>query len=176
MTAVSSRRRPRSKQAKSASDLFRLASDAWDAGEERRAFRLFLAAAKAGDLGALLNLGFFYDEGIGVRQNHEKALALYRRAYRRGDGSAANNIAIMMRNRGQLTRAAAWFERAIRLGNDDSNLQLAEIFEARGDVRRAILHLQRIRRSRMVTEMTREAALERLKTLEGRRATRRARS
>jgi TPR repeat protein len=129
---------------------------------------LFRAAARAGDVDALLNVGLFYDDGIGVRSSHKKALALYRRAYRRGSGGAANNIGIMMRNRGEVDRALAWFQRAVRAGIDDSHLHLAEIYEARGDFRRAIGHLKRIQRSNMVTEITRVTSLRRLKKLERR--------
>jgi TPR repeat protein len=172
-TSTTIRRRPKIGRTtplrKATDDLFLRASAAREAEEDRRAFRLFLAAARAGDVGALLNVGLFYDEGIGVRMNHKKALELYRRAYRRGNGGAANNIGIMMRNRGQVDRALAWFQRAVRAGSDDSNLHLAEIYEVRGDIRRAIAHLKRLRRSNMVTEMTRATALRRLRRLEGHR-------
>jgi TPR repeat protein len=40
--------------------IFRLACDDWDQGRIHAAFRLFLKAAKAGDLSAQLNLSAFY--------------------------------------------------------------------------------------------------------------------
>src|SRR5580692_7510398 len=62
----------------------------WDAGNRRSAFRLMLAAAKSGgDMGAMLNLGYFYDVGIGVKRNRAAAMYWYQRAYRRGFASAA---------------------------------------------------------------------------------------
>jgi TPR repeat protein len=51
----------------------------WNRGKLRSALKLFRSAAKAGDLGALLNVGYFYQNGIGVRQNPATALDWYKR-------------------------------------------------------------------------------------------------
>jgi TPR repeat protein len=53
----------------------------------------------------MLNLGYFYDRGLGVRRSEAKALYWYRRAYRRGDASGANNIGTIYRERGDLRQA-----------------------------------------------------------------------
>ena len=45
---------------------FELGDSAWAAGNLYGAFRLFLAGAKAGDSSCAHNLGYFYDNGIGV--------------------------------------------------------------------------------------------------------------
>jgi TPR repeat protein len=50
-------------------ELFLLADKERNRGKARSAFRLFHAAAKASDRAAQLNLGYFYDNGIGVRRN-----------------------------------------------------------------------------------------------------------
>ena len=89
------------------------------------AFRLLLSGAKSGDISAQLNIGNFYSDGTGVKRNRARALYWYKRAYRRSDASAANNIGVLFRAEGQLTRALAWFERAVKLKDVDANLEIA---------------------------------------------------
>lgn len=57
-----------------AQESFTRGSAQWERGKLQSAFRLFLAAAKAGDEGAQINLGYFYDVGIGVKRNRGAAL------------------------------------------------------------------------------------------------------
>jgi TPR repeat protein len=45
---------------------------AWDSGDVKTAFRLFRSQAQAGDEGAWLNLGYFYDVGLGTRRRRIK--------------------------------------------------------------------------------------------------------
>jgi uncharacterized protein len=61
--------------------LFQRADEAWEAGNLRSAFRLFLRAAKAGDIGCRVNLGTFYCDGIGVRPNRAKGMHWYKRPF-----------------------------------------------------------------------------------------------
>lgn len=82
---------------------FDAASTLWDQGELRRAFRLFLSGAKAGDVSCQVNLGYFYDEGIGVKANPIRALFWYRKAYRAGCPEAACNIGIILWHHWHLT-------------------------------------------------------------------------
>ena len=44
--------------------LFDQANEAWDAKKNKRAFNLFLAAAKNGEEEAFNTVGYFYDLGI----------------------------------------------------------------------------------------------------------------
>jgi TPR repeat protein len=143
---------------------FHRADKEWDQGNLQSAFRLFLAAAKAGDRAAQTNIGYFYDNGIGTRRNKATALYWYRRAYRRGDASAANNIATIWRDENKAQRALAWFRRAVRLGNVSSNLHVAKHYlQNESDLRRAIGYLAKISRSDRVTEAEREEAIRLLK-------------
>jgi TPR repeat protein len=101
----------------------------WDAGNMRSAFRLMLAAAKSGgDTGAMLNLGYLYDVGIGVKKNREAANYWYKRAYRRGDPSAANNIGTIYRHEDKTRPALDWFGRAVAMGDVAANLEIARIY------------------------------------------------
>jgi len=97
----------------------------WHRGQLRNAFRLFLVAANASDKASQLNVGYFYDNGVGTKRNREEALRWYKRAYRRGDASAANNIGTIWRDEQKPKRALSWFQPAVKLGDDGSNLEIA---------------------------------------------------
>ncbi len=136
-----------------AKDLALKASGYWDAGKLRPAFRMFLAAAKAGNLNAQLDVGYFYDMGIGTRQDHAAALYWYQRAFRRGDGCAAHNIGTIWRDAKKPKRALAWFERAVRLGSEDSNLEIAKYYlQEVGSPNKAIPYLEKVRKSKRVAK------------------------
>ena|SRR5438128_2020267 len=107
-------------------ELFRRAAKHEDKGDFRSAFRLHLAAAKAGDTGCQVNLGNFYAASTGVR-NQSAALYWYTRAYWRGESAAANNIGVLWRNQGKLRRALSWFQRAVKMGDAEAKLRDREV-------------------------------------------------
>jgi TPR repeat protein len=111
-----------------ADDLFIRADGLEAKGNLKAAFRLFLAAAKAGDIGCQLNVGNYYDDGKGIHRNRAAALYWYKRAYRCGETAAANNIGILWRNECQPKRALSWFKRAAKLGDDEANLEIAKYY------------------------------------------------
>ena len=133
--------RSRSRQQNKAAptDLFIRADREGDLGHMRSAFRLFLAAAKAGDVNAQTRVGYCYDVGQGVRVDRSAALHWYMRAYRRGDAIAAHNIGTIWRDRQNSRRAAEWFRRAVRLGHDDDHLDIARLYvDAGANPRKAV--------------------------------------
>jgi len=144
---------PKSNKRQKADDLFVRAEREQERGDRRSAFRLMLAAAKLGDIGAQVNVGNCYDDAQGVRRNRELALYWYRRAYRRGCSAAAHNMGVMLRKENQLKRALRWFARAVELGDEESNLEIGKhyLIEERNP-RRAIPYLRRVRPSGWVTE------------------------
>ena len=144
---------------------FRSACALWDNGEHTRAFRLFLLGAKSGDTSSQLNLGFFYDEGIGVGPNQAKALYWYRRAHRGGSTSAAVNIGIVLRRQRSLSQAIRWFERALARGDHDGALQLGKACLDLGDTRRAVKYFRKVVDSSTVSEDTRRKAQQHLRSL-----------
>jgi hypothetical protein len=155
------------RQAK-AGALFVRADEQWVRGKLRSAFRLFLAAAKLGDAGARVNIGYFYDVGLGVQRNRQTALNWYRKAYRAGMSVAATNIGIVYRDEGKPERAVDWFRRAIALGDPEPNLELAKIYLDKEDgKRKAIACLKSVIRAKAsaVTEAGREEAEELLKRI-----------
>ena len=96
-------------------------------GHQRRAFKVFLAAARRGDANAFLTLGYAYETGRGTRPSKRKAVRWYKRALAAGDVSAAHNIGTVFRDRGNHVRAARWFMRAIAMGHSGSNLELGQL-------------------------------------------------
>ena len=111
------------------------ANSEWDAGNFYRAFRLFLAGAKAGDVSCQASLGYFYDNGIGVSKDPTKAFHWYLRACEEGqDPVAAHNLAILYREVGDLQNAKKYFMLAVELGDPDSLIELAELAVKSGDL------------------------------------------
>lgn len=124
-------------------ELFRRANEQWEQGKLRSALLLFLAAAKQGDSGAQVNLGYFYDVGIGTRPNRNAALLWYRRAYKAGERTAASNIGTIFRDQKKLNQAVRWFHRAVERGDGDANLELAKIYlHNKRDIQKAIMYLR----------------------------------
>jgi uncharacterized protein len=139
--------------------LFSRADKEFDRGKYVSAFRLFLKAAKEGDISSELNVGYLYDTGIGVRRNRVAALSWYKKAYRHGCASGAHNIGIIYRDKGNIKRALIWFQRAVDLGDDSSNLDIAkyylnEIFEPK----KAMEYLRKVANSDCVSEEDEEEA------------------
>lgn len=146
--------------------LYQQAHNYWSRGRLRPAFRLFLAAARAGMVPAFGIVGQFYDRGDGVEASVTAALYWYRRAYRNGDYSATNNIGCIWRDRGKLSRAIWWLKRAVKFGDDDANLNIAKIYLRRGrDLTKAAEYLNKVRKSKRVTEGSQEEARQLLKRL-----------
>ena len=121
--------RPKERRQARAHEIYARAQTQQDKGNLKSGFRLLLAAAKLGDPGAQLNLGYTYDVGIGVRRNREAAIQWYEKAYRseRGWGIAATNIGTIFRDEHNYSEAVRWFRRAIKYGDVDANLELAKI-------------------------------------------------
>jgi uncharacterized protein len=165
MSKSSNSKQPRRSKSEA---LFFRADKKWDSGDLQAAFRLFLASAKAGDRGAQLNVGNCYASGSGTRRNRTAALYWYKRAYRHGDASAANNIGIIWRDENKPQRALLWFQRSVKLGNEDSNLDIAKHYLVnKKDPQAAIPYLEKVFQSDRVTEASAEEAkrlLRRAKT------------
>ena len=103
------------------------------------------SAAKLGDIRSMLNLGYFYDNGIGVKRNRASAMLRYKKAYRKGDGCTANNIGTIYRMENNPRRALRWFEKAAELGDMEANLQIAQVYiRDLEDTRAALPYLKRV--------------------------------
>jgi len=108
-------------------DFFDQANNAWDMGDEVRAFELFMNAAQLGDIYAFNSIGYFYDEGLGIPVNKQQALKWYKKAAAYGDVPACINLGVFYKEAGNIRQAKFWFRRAITLGDDSGVLHLAKI-------------------------------------------------
>ncbi len=96
------------------------------APDHRGAFLAFRRGARAGDDGALLNLGVCYDNATGRRRDRVKALRCYLRLWRRTQQcAAANNLATWHRDGGNQRRAFSWYQKAADAGDGDAHVALA---------------------------------------------------
>ena len=160
-------------QANKANDLYQRAEEEWRRGRLRRAFRLMLAAAKAGMVPAFATVAQFYDRGDGVKANESAALDWYRRAYHAGDYSAANNIGCIWRDRKKLRQALLWFHRAVKLGDAEANLNIAKIYlRNKRDLAKAVQYLSATCNSAQTTEGSKEEARLLLRELKNKRTKR----
>jgi len=88
----------------------------------------------------------------------------YRRAYRHmGDFSAANNIGVIWRDRGNLGRALQWFQKAVEAGDGDANLEIAKVYLGKGQADKAIPYLAQTCKSPWATDLSKEEARQLLR-------------
>ena len=149
-----------------------LLSFAYAAGEDGRLDfqrQCLEQGANLGDPMCLQALGYLYDVGEGVTADKTRAMALYRRAWRRGSHAAANNIAIIYREAGKTRLMFRWFERVARAGDGSAHLELAKCYLEGVGVRRnapaALRCLAIAQASFYITEFEREEAQALLEAL-----------
>jgi TPR repeat protein len=148
---------------------FKETCDLWDAGELHKAFIRFKSLAEAGDRGAQVNLGYFLDDGLGVRKNWKAAFKWYRRAYAGGHPSGAVNIGIHYKQLGKRVSAIKWFLRAAALGADGALLNVAEYLITSSRTRsRARGLLRKVVRSQEAAEVDKTRAAEMLRAMTSR--------
>jgi serine/threonine-protein kinase len=97
--------------------------------DEQEAMRWYRKAAEAGDRDGMLNVGGFYDAGIGAPESDELAVEWYRRAADRGSPQATYDLARKYESgRGvprDLARACELYQRSARMGDSDAKNRLA---------------------------------------------------
>jgi len=126
-------------------NLFDLASKAWDEGHLKEAFDLFYKLANEGDPSSQNNLGYFFDEGIGVDKDIKKALYWYKKAAKQGNSSSYINISKVYQAQQNIRRAKFWLLKAVNLGDGEAALELAKIYleiERKNNILKAINYLQ----------------------------------
>lgn len=73
--------------------------------------------AQKGDSHAQVQLGYRYDEGIGLKKDHEKAVELYLKAEKQNNAAAQNNLGWAYHQglgvKQDYTKAKEWYEKAI---------------------------------------------------------------
>ncbi|WP_432730139.1 tetratricopeptide repeat protein [Variovorax sp. W6] len=135
--------------------LFDEANEAWDAGEGKKAFQLFLAAALNGEEDAFNSVGYFLDHGIGVKKDPAGAYRWYRRAAMRGNLAGCLNMGVWYRDADNLRRSKFWFERAYAQGDGSAAYELGKIFlhqRSSASAQRALLYLTAAAKSKYISE------------------------
>lgn len=94
---------------------------AYNKGDYAAAYRLLRQAADAGDAQGLVNLGYLYARGYGVRANPLQALRLYELSAKAGSSEGMNALGFRyLHGTGvpkDVKRAAYWFCEAVVRGN-----------------------------------------------------------
>lgn len=103
-------------------------------GNQRRAFRWYLAAARLGDELSQVKVGYDYAYGISGESEPGEAIKWWKRADRQGSWDAAFNLGMYFRDHKEWNKALRWFERATQLGDKDALVEIAQIhFRYHGD-------------------------------------------
>lgn len=124
---------------------FSVAGKHLDAGNPVSALRSIRAGIARGELDCLLSLGYYFDNGIGVRRDDEKAAYWYAAAYHlASDPAGAHNLAMLYERVGNLRRAEHYFHESVRLGLPESLSNLAKLEAARGRQKIAKKYLQQL--------------------------------
>jgi hypothetical protein len=141
--------------------LFRIADAAEEAGNDELARQSFERGAALGDAFCLMRLGLMYDVGgLGVTVDKLRAMQFYRRAWRKGCPGAANNIAILYRERGNRRAMFQWFKREADAGDGSAHLDLAKCYLAGTGVRKSVQTALRCLATAISSEYIAEAERE----------------
>ena len=102
--------------------------EAWEKGDFAAALREWSALAEQGNTLAQFSLGWLYEDGRGVTQDHKEAVKWYRKAAEQGFEDAQFNLGLMYsQGKGVLQdykEALKWYRKAAEkgLGNAQFNL------------------------------------------------------
>lgn len=112
----------------------------WEAGRYEAAVAALRPLAEAGHESSQHNLGFAYDEGLGLDPDPQEALRWYTAAWENGGCAAATNIAMIHLDRGDLDEAQRWLEAGVERGDGDAQVDLMQLLlerDGEGDRERA---------------------------------------
>lgn len=98
------------------------------AKDERRAFELNRVAAEGGFTDAILAMGWFYANGVGVERDLEQAQSWYRKAARKHCPKAMFNLGHIAYRERDWEGARTWFTRASEKGHHRSLFWLGKLF------------------------------------------------
>ena len=123
--------------------LFRQGDAAEEAGDFTLAHERFAQCAALGDQAGWERLGYLLDVGYGVSVDKAEAMRCYRMAWRKRSTVAANNIAILYRERGNHRAMFRWFERGALEGDGSGYFNMAKCYLNGTGVRRSLEAAQR---------------------------------
>jgi tetratricopeptide (TPR) repeat protein len=96
--------------------------------DDSEAFRLNHLAAQAGNHDAVLAMGWFYLNGVGVEADERAAVLWYRKSARQGDPKAMFSLGQIAYLRGEFAEALTCFERAAGKGHQRSNFWIGKMY------------------------------------------------
>ncbi|SRR6266852_4771297 len=96
--------------------------------DARKSFILNSQAAESGMRDAVLAMGWFYLNGVGVEQDIEQARRWYRKSARQGDSRAMFSLGQMAYDEKDFADAEVWFRRAIDKGHARSFFWLGKLY------------------------------------------------
>ena len=124
----------------SARELARQGRTFYDRKEYEKAIPLFQRAAELGDAFGQRNLGYCYENGLGITQNKEETVKWYREAAEQGDSDAQFNLGNCYYNAWGVTRsyaeAAKWYRKAAEQGDADAQFNLGFCYKNGWGVRK----------------------------------------
>jgi TPR repeat protein len=104
-----------------AQDLYDEGTRLYNAGNQAAAAKPFLAAAQAGNSRAQLEVGWYYENGIGVPKSLPEAAKWYRKAALQGNSGAMKNLGTFYENGAGVpedwVEAAGWYQKSADLGD-----------------------------------------------------------
>lgn len=114
-------------------DDFQDAMDAANKEKYREAFRLFRQSAEQGNASAQLNVGYLYDKGLGVPQDHKKAFKWYRMAAEQGISEAQYRVGYLY-DMGwgvpqDYKKAFKWYRIAAVQGHADAQYSVGYLYD-----------------------------------------------
>ena len=96
---------------------------------DTRAVEWYRKSAEQGNADAQYALGYMYENGRGVSQDHAKAVEWYQKAAEQDHGGAQCQLGGMYLYRKDYTKAVNWLLRVAMRGNPDAQLQLGIMFK-----------------------------------------------
>ena len=98
------------------------------ARDEKCSFALNAEAAQCGHADAVLAMGWFYLNGVGIRRDVEKARKWYRDSARRGEPKAMFSLGQIAFDESDFSSALQWFTRASESGHFRSLYWLGKLY------------------------------------------------
>jgi uncharacterized protein len=98
------------------------------AKDEQRAFSLNAMAARGGHADAVLAMGWFYLNGVGVERDIERAKKWFRESARRGQPKAMYSLGQIAYDERDFSDALMWFTRASRSGHSLSLYWIGKLY------------------------------------------------
>jgi TPR repeat protein len=96
--------------------------------DPEKSFRLTAQAAEAGMRDAVLAMGWFYLNGVGVERNNEQAKRWYRKSARQGEPKAMFSLGQMAYDEQNHKDALVWFSRAADKGHARSLFWVGKLY------------------------------------------------